>query len=266
MAKYLDEEGLRHLWSNIESKFVDNEELSAAINGLPADAEYTMDYKDGFINLYKDGAKVGEGINAAPFIKDGMLHLNAIKHADGTYTSGRVSTQNKKDFVYGLFECRAKVPFGKGFLPAFWLMSTDENIYGQWPRCGEIDIMEVLGDKPDTLHGTMHFGNPHAQSQGTYVLDGEEDFSNSFHVFQCEWLPGCIRWYVDGILYHEEKQWHSTTEGVGTLPYPAPFNNEFYIILNLAVGGSWVGYPDENTSFDNNPFIIDYVKVYEKNL
>lgn len=73
MAKYLDEEGLRHLWSNIESKFVDNDELSAAINGLPADAEYTMDYKDGFINLYKDGAKVGEGINAAPFIKDGML-------------------------------------------------------------------------------------------------------------------------------------------------------------------------------------------------
>lgn len=199
------------------------------------------------------------------FIKDGMLHLNAIKHPDGTYTSGRVSTQNKKDFVYGLFECRAKVPFGKGFLPAFWLMSTDENIYGQWPRCGEIDIMEVLGDKPDTLHGTMHFGNPHAQSQGTYVLDGEEDFSNSFHVFQCEWLPGCIRWYVDGILYHEETQWYSTTEGVGTVPYPAPFNNEFYIILNLAVGGSWVGYPDENTSFDNNPFIIDYVKVYEKN-
>lgn len=199
------------------------------------------------------------------YIKDNMLHLNPVKHEDGNYTSGRVSTQNKRDFVYGIFECRCKVPEGKGFLPAFWLMSTDENIYGQWPRCGEIDIMEVLGDHTDTEHGTIHFGNPHKQSQGSYQLTDGETFANSFHTFQCKWEPGHISWYVDGHFFYEESQWYSTTEGVGTLAYPAPFNNEFYIILNLAVGGSWVGYPDETTSFDNNPFIIDYVKVYQKN-
>ncbi len=201
-------------------------------------------------------------------VSDGKLYLIPKKTIDkdgnAYYTSGRVSTQNKKDFVYGLFECRAKIPYGKGYLPAFWLMSTDENIYGQWPRCGEIDIMEVLGDVPDTLHGTIHYGNPHQQSQGSYKVDAEHDFASEFHTFTCEWKPGSIKWFVDGIQYHEEHEWYSTTEGVGTLPYPAPFNNEFYIILNLAVGGNWVGYPDENTSFDNNPFIIDYVKVYKE--
>ena len=182
-----------------------------------------------------------------------------------SYTSGRISTQNLKTFTYGRFEVRAKVPNGQGYLPAFWLMANDENVYGQWPRCGEIDCMEVMGQDTNKLYGTIHYGNPHAESQGTYTIkDGKESFSDGFHTFTCDWEPGKITWYVDGIKYHEESNWHSTTEGQGTLTYPAPFDQPFYIILNLAVGGSWVGNPNEETSFVDNPFVVDYVRVYQK--
>ena len=182
-----------------------------------------------------------------------------------SYTSGRISTQNLKTFTYGRFEVRAKVPNGQGYLPAFWLMANDENVYGQWPRCGEIDCMEVMGQDTNKLYGTIHYGNPHAESQGTYTIeDGKESFSDGFHTFTCDWEPGKITWYVDGKKYHEESNWHSTTEGQGTLTYPAPFDQPFYIILNLAVGGSWVGNPNEETSFVNNPFVVDYVRVYQK--
>ena len=182
-----------------------------------------------------------------------------------SYTSGRISTQNLKTFTYGRFEVKAKVPKGQGYLPAFWLMANDENVYGQWPRCGEIDCMEVMGQDTNKLYGTIHYGNPHAESQGTYTIkDGEKSFSDDFHTFTCDWEPGKITWYVDGKKYHEESNWHSTTEGQGTLTYPAPFDQPFYIILNLAVGGSWVGNPNEETSFVNNPFVVDYVRVYQK--
>ena len=182
-----------------------------------------------------------------------------------SYTSGRISTQNLKTFTYGRFEVRAKVPNGQGYLPAFWLMANDENVYGQWPRCGEIDCMEVMGQDTNKLYGTIHYGNPHAESQGTYTIeDGKESFSDGFHTFTCDWEPGKITWYVDGKKYHEESNWHSTTEGQGTLTYPAPFDQPFYIILNLAVGGSWVGNPNETTNFKNNPFVVDYVRVYQK--
>ena len=182
-----------------------------------------------------------------------------------SYTSGRISTQNLKTFTYGRFEVKAKVPKGQGYLPAFWLMANDENVYGQWPRCGEIDCMEVMGQDTNKLYGTIHYGNPHAESQGTYTIeDGKESFSDGFHTFTCDWEPGKITWYVDGKKYHEESNWHSTTEGQGTLTYPAPFDQPFYIILNLAVGGSWVGNPNEETSFVDNPFVVDYVRVYQK--
>ncbi len=200
-------------------------------------------------------------------VKDGNLEIKPIKTVDehGTisYTSGRVNTQNKHDFTYGLFEVRAKVPAGKGFLPAFWMMATDENLYGQWPRCGEIDIMEIMGQQNDKLYGTLHYGNPHNESQGTHILTGD-NFTDNYHTFSCEWEPGKIRWYIDGVLYHEESDWYSTTIGQGTITYPAPFDQPFYMILNLAVGGNWVGNPDGTTGFENAAYVIDYVKAYQK--
>nr|WP_294491870.1 glycoside hydrolase family 16 protein [uncultured Mediterraneibacter sp.] len=201
------------------------------------------------------------------YIRDGKLVLKPIRKVDKdgsvSYTCGRVNTRYKHDFQYGLFEARAKVPEGRGFLPAFWMMPTEEYFYGQWPRCGEIDIMEVLGNDTKTSYGTLHFGEPHCESQGSYTLK-KGTFSDRYHLFAVEWKPGKIRWYVDGRLIHMEHNWYSVTEGEGKKPYPAPFDQPFYIIFNLAVGGNWPGRPDGSTDIENAEFCIDYVKVYQK--
>ncbi|MBQ7158302.1 MAG: carbohydrate binding domain-containing protein [Treponema sp.] len=205
------------------------------------------------------------------YIKDGCLVIQALKNEqkDGTvtYTSGRINTMGKHEFKYGRFEARLTVPRGAGFLPAFWMMPGDESFYGQWPKCGEIDIMEVLGHDTKKLYGTLHFGEPHSMVQGTYELPSG-DFSKDFHVFAVEWEPDEIRWYCDGILYKSAKDWFTKRPGFAEQTYPAPFDQPFYIILNLAVGGSWVGYPDENTNFDprldDAKMYVDYVKVYQK--
>lgn len=204
-------------------------------------------------------------------VKDGKLIITPIKTVadDGSvsYTSGRVNTQNKNNFKYGYFEARVKVPEGQGYLPAFWLMAADENLYGQWPRCGEIDCMEVMGQDTSKVYGTIHYGhnasNGHKESQGTHISSNGA-YSDGFHTFSCEWEPGRITWYVDGIKYHEENDWYTAQpDGNGVLTYPAPFDQPFYIILNLAVGGSWVGNPNDSTSFDT-AYEIDYVRVYQK--
>lgn len=201
------------------------------------------------------------------YVKDGNLIIQPKKIEQNgkiSYTSGRVNTQGKKDFKYGYFECRAKVPQGTGYLPAFWMMPTNENLYGQWPKCGEIDIMEVMGQQTNKLYGTIHYGEPHAESQGTKTLT-TGDFANEYHTFACEWEPDSIKWYVDGFLFHEENDWYSTTKNVGTVAYPAPFDQPFYMILNVAVGGSWVGNIDDTTPFDEKAQLaVDYVRVYQK--
>lgn len=197
------------------------------------------------------------------YVKDGNLIIQAIKTADG-YTSGRVNTQNKHDYKYGRFEARAKVPSGQGFLPAFWMMPTDENLYGQWPKCGEIDIMEVLGSQTNRSYSTLHFGEPHTERQGSFVLHNGT-FADDFHVFACEWEPGKIRFFVDDQLVAEQNDWFTKKQGFGEVAYPAPFDQPFYMILNLAVGGNWPGNPDETTAFDENARLtVDYVRVYRK--
>lgn len=202
-------------------------------------------------------------------VKDGKLLIKPVEtvNADGTksYTSGRINTQGKHDFKYGYFECRAKVPTGKGYLPAFWMMPTDENLYGQWPKCGEIDIMEVMGQETNKAYGTIHYGEPHDQSQGTCTVDAKNNFADQYHTYACDWEPGKITWYIDGVKFHEESDWFSAKSGQGEVAYPAPFDQPFYMILNLAVGGSWVGYPDDSTTYADQQFAVDYVKVYQKN-
>ena len=199
-------------------------------------------------------------------LQDSNLLIRAIRTLRGgevAYTSGRVSTQCKRDFTYGLFEARLKVPKGRGFLPAFWLMTTDESTYGQWPVCGEIDIMEIQGHLPQTNYGTIHFGIPHHQKQGAFTLS-DGDFSEDYHIFALEWLPGILRWYVDGRLFYETADWFSARPGGVPEPFPAPFNHDMYLIFNLAVGGDWAGYPDETTSFESAVLMVDYVRVYQK--
>lgn len=197
------------------------------------------------------------------YVKNGCLVIQAIKNGN-KYTSGRINTYGKHIFKYGRFEARAKVPSGKGFLPAFWMMPNNEGLYGQWPKCGEIDIMEVLGDDTNRCFGTIHYGEPHTQRQGTYSLP-KGDYSKEFHVFAVEWEPGEIRWYVDDVLYYTANEWFTKYPSGTAKPYPAPFNQPFYIILNLAVGGDWPGNPDSKTKFaENAQLVVDYVKVYQK--
>ena len=201
------------------------------------------------------------------FLRDGKLVIKAIKtEKDGGdyYTSGKVTAQNKKDFTYGKVVARAKVPAGQGLWPAIWMMPQDEQHYGQWPKCGEIDIMEVLGSRLETAYGTLHYGAPHAEQQGTYVLEDGTTFADDFHEYSVEWEPGEMRWYIDGNLYHTVNDWFTAVEGEDEKPYPAPFDQPFFVQMNLAVGGTWPGNPDATTDFDKAEFEIDYVRVYQK--
>ncbi|MBO5609401.1 MAG: carbohydrate binding domain-containing protein [Eubacterium sp.] len=184
------------------------------------------------------------------------------------YTSGRINTKGKRDFTYGYFECSARVPEGTGYLPAFWLMASDENNYGQWPQCGEMDIMEVMGQNTKKSYHTIHYGydpdSGHRENQGTLTLE-DGDFSSEYHTYGLEWLPGQIIWYVDGEEVYRTDDWFTGKDEESNLTYPAPFDQDFYVILNLAVGGKWVGYPDEAAVNDmsNQSYDIDYVRVYQ---
>ncbi|MBP3234871.1 MAG: carbohydrate binding domain-containing protein [Eubacterium sp.] len=186
-----------------------------------------------------------------------------------SYTSGRVNTQDKHDFTYGYFECAARVPEGMGYLPAFWLMATDEGNYGQWPRCGEVDIMEVMGQNTKQSYHTIHYGydanSGHRENQHKKVLE-DGDFSSEYHVYGLDWEPGQMTWYVDGEKVGSTNDWYTGKSDEAKLSYPAPFDQDFYVILNLAVGGSWVGYPDQTVvdDMDNQSYDIDYVRVYQK--
>ncbi|MDO5558924.1 MAG: family 16 glycosylhydrolase [Oscillospiraceae bacterium] len=201
------------------------------------------------------------------FLRDGKLVLKAIRTEDSSgkdyYTSGKIKSQNKKDFKYGKVVVSAKVPEGQGLWPAIWMMPTDEGFYGQWPKCGEIDIMEVLGSDVATAYGTVHYGEPHAEQQGTYKLENGT-FAGDFHEYSVEWEPGEMRWYIDGNLFKTVNDWFSAVEGEDDKPYPAPFNQNFFVQLNLAVGGTWPGNPDETTDFNKAEFEVDYVRVYQK--
>ncbi len=200
------------------------------------------------------------------FLKDGKLVIKAIKTEENGrnyYTSGKVTTKYKKDFMYGKVVVSAKVPEGKGLWPAIWMMPTNEYTYGQWPKCGEIDIMEVLGNQVDTAYATIHYGEPHAEKQGTMVLSSGS-FAESFHEYSVEWEPGEIRFLIDGQLVNKVNDWFTAVSGEDEKPYPAPFNQPFFVQLNLAVGGNWPGNPDETTDFNKAEFEIDYVRVYQR--
>lgn len=186
------------------------------------------------------------------FIDSGSLVLRALKEDVGgkNYTSGKLTSQRKGDWLYGRVEVRAKLNRGKGMWPAIWMMPTDE-VYGDWPFSGEMDIMELLGDQPAKVYGTIHWDSNGHQQQGSSKTISNGTFADDYHVFGYEWDVGQQRWYIDDALYF------STTKG-------QPFDKRFFLILNVAVGGDWPGNPDGTTVFPNDMY-IDYVRVYEKN-
>ena len=198
-------------------------------------------------------------------VVDGHLIIEARKDnpsVSGTnrpYSSGRVRTKNRGDWKYGRIEVRAKLPRGQGIWPAIWMLPTDEK-YGGWAASGEIDIMELVGHKPQQILGTLHYGDkwPNNKHTGAAFDLTSGTFADAFHTFAVEWEAGRIRWYVDGKLFQTQTKW-STPQA----PFPAPFDQRFHLILNIAVGGNLPGNPDATTKFPQQ-MVVDYVRVFQR--
>jgi len=241
---------------------------------------------------------------ANSFVADGMLNIVALPAEEGAakpYTSARLTTQDNRSWKYGRFEMRAKLPSGQGSWPAFWMLPTDE-VYGGWPRSGEIDIIESVNLKAGTadggseahVYGTLHYGKDwpnNSQSGQAYLLPNDVNPADDFHTYAIEWQEGEIRWYVDDYLYATQRKstvrYNSKDQAVGlshrgwftenysivtgeleTQYENAPYDQRFHLLLNFAVGGDWpeavndTGV-DASAFADGQSYIIDYVRVYE---
>jgi hypothetical protein len=185
-------------------------------------------------------------------IDTGYLNITALHISGNSYTSGRITTKGKKEFTYFRVDIRAKMPEGKGLWPALWALGGNISTVN-WPRCGEIDIMEYLGHTPSIVYGTLHWdANGHQQKGGNYTLSSGK-FSAGFHVFSLVWTPSQFRWLVDDHEYY-------------VLPKASasafPFDLPQFFIFNVAVGGNWPGSPDASTVFPQK-MIVDYIRVYQ---
>lgn len=254
-------------------------------------AKWDFDLGNGFFNYDANVWISGWGNNELQyytkekdnaFVKDGALTIRVVKeslHGCG-YTSARLKTRKRDgsplfNQKYGKFEFRAKLPTGKGIWPALWLLPQQEK-HGPWAASGEIDVMEARGQEPDKVLGTLHFGSrwpANAHESRDYVLPRKGTIAD-FHVYAVEWDPGEIRWLVDGHLYATQSFWWSSSKTNGTKgvaptregdinAWPAPFDQPFYLIMNVAVGGKFLGNPDQTAVFPAE-MVVDYVRVYEK--
>jgi beta-glucanase (GH16 family) len=199
------------------------------------------------------------------YVSSGLLHIVARQEAYGGfgYTSARMKSQGRFAKAYGRFEFRAKLPPGLGYWSALWLLGSNISAVG-WPACGEFDVMENKGSALEVVQGTIHYsdaGNHPLQSTGYYLLPSSDSVTN-FHSYLLEWSTNAVRWYVDNVLYETQTSWSSSTG-----PYPAPFNPPFFIIMNLAIGGGYLGNPSTNMINANTLFPgelqVDYVRVFD---
>jgi beta-glucanase (GH16 family) len=194
-------------------------------------------------------------------LDNGILIIEARSESTNgfSYTSARINTRDRFAFRYGRIEARIRLPGGQGIWPAFWMLPQDSR-YGTWAASGEIDVMEAVnlgGAGGNEVHGTIHYGGAwpdNTFSGESYVVPG--DATTEFHTYAVEWDATEIRWYVDDVLYAMRNFWFSTGGD-----FPAPFDEPFYIILNLAVGGNWPGSPDGTTGFPVT-LEVDWVRVY----
>ena len=186
---------------------------------------------------------------------EGNLAITARRerYMDRDYTSGRIKTLGRFQQERGRFEARIKVPVGQGMWPAFWMLGGDFPNIG-WPACGEIDIMEFRGQEPNIVHGSLHGpGYSAGQASSTrFVLPGG-GFHEDFHTFAVEWSQDRIEWFVDGELYKSVGPDDLTGEWV--------FDKPFFILLNLAIGGHFVGPPNPDTVFPQS-LLVDWVRVW----
>ena len=190
-------------------------------------------------------------------IENGMLVIEAREDpslpAGRPYSSARIKTQGLHSWKYGRIEARMKLPHGQGIWPAFWMLG--DNNKG-WPASGKIDILEFIGKTPDTIYATVHApGYSGGNGVGSSLVVSGESLKNDFHVYAIEWQENEIRW-----LFDEQEYFKLTPADV---PAEWIFDHEFFIIMNLAVGGRWPGYPDKTTTFPQF-LTVDYVRVYQR--
>ncbi|MBD0258331.1 MAG: family 16 glycosylhydrolase, partial [Cytophagales bacterium] len=187
-------------------------------------------------------------------VQNGQLVITAKREAFGgmNYTSARMKTQGKRSWKYGRIEARIAMPAFQGVWPAFWMLGDNITSVG-WPACGEIDVMEHV-NTGGAVHGTIHW----SAADGSYASYGGNTTTSvtAFHVYAIEWTASYIRWFVDGVKFHEV----NIANGVnGT----GEFQNNFFLLLNLAIGGNWPGFTVDNTAFPANMY-VDYVRVYQQ--
>jgi beta-glucanase (GH16 family) len=183
------------------------------------------------------------------FVKNGVLKITALKKnfENNKYTSARIVSKNKIQFKYGRIECRAKLPTTKGTWPAFWMLGANFDKAG-WPACGEIDIMEHKGNNLNTIYSTLHYPEHFGEHANGDTL--KINSVNTFHIYTVNWNAKTISFFVDG------KQIH-TIENNAALP----FNQDFYFIVNLAIGGNFAGAVDEKLTKESME--VDYIRVYQ---
>ncbi len=192
-------------------------------------------------------------------VKDGKLHIRALKEEGfpTQYTSARLMTKGKGDWLYGRIEVRAKVSQGTGIWPAIWMLPS-ENKYGNWPKSGEIDIMEHVGYDPDTIHFTVHtgaFNGMHRTQKSSKVFLPKAE--KEFYTYTVDWTENKCDFYVDDRkVFTFKKESDNTDEW--------PFNHPYYLLLNVAVGGTWGGIHGVDNSIFPQAMEVDYVRVYQK--
>lgn len=249
--------------------------------GASADLDYQLVWSDEFdgttVDLTKWEFQIGNGCPALcgwgnnelqyyreqnATVSDGLLTITALEQAymGFDFTSTRMRTLTRGDWTYGRIEMRARMPIGRGLWPALWMLPTDQ-LYGGWAASGEIDILEYLGHQPNRVLNAIHFGGPYPAntfwSKSSAPLSAGT-FADGFHDFAIEWSPHELRWYVDGGQVSCQSHWYSTTGA-----YPAPFDQDFHILLNMAVGGNLPGDPDATTDFPQE-LVVDHVRVSQR--
>lgn len=183
--------------------------------------------------------------------------IRAVKedYEGNAYTSARISTRGKVSFTWGRIEIKAKLVKGKGLFPAFWLVPVN-NTFGNYKKNGEIDIMEMLGQQPNTIYGVAHYSfNKKNRSYGKFVSKNL-DFSQEFHIYSLEWTPERLTWLIDNTPFYSfnhQAEFPSSYQ---------PFQQPFFLVINLAVGGDWPGTQIDDSALPAE-MEIAYVKYYE---
>lgn len=232
------------------------------IDGLPDPDRWSYDVGNGCPHICGWGNNelqyyTGSDIRNSR-IQNGHLIIEAHKHAmgDQDYTSARLSTRHKGDWKYGKISIRAKLPSGRGTWPAIWMLPTHDS-YGGWPISGEIDIMEHVGYAPDSIYGTVHT-SAFNHMIGTQVTGGLEliDVEQGYHTYTIEWNQDHIHWSIDGSRYHSFDNLYKTER-------EWPFDQDFHLIMNLAIGGNWGGKHGVDTTIWPQRMLVDWVRVYQ---